>query len=190
MMARVPVYGGVKSRLAKHVGKARALAAHAQLLRHNVALAAGSGMPFELHYVGDSGRVFFQELAREAGALLVAQVEGDIGARMLAAARSSVGPSLIIGSDCGSMTEPYLGAAAKALETADVVLGSAEDGGYVLIGQKTPLPELFVGVDWGTERVASQTRDRALELGVSVAELPILWDVDNVDDWRRFQQAG
>lgn len=186
MMARVPAYGQVKSRLAKHVGKARALAAHVELLKHNAALAASSGMPFELHFVGDSERPFFQQLAQETGASLVAQASGDIGRRMLIAARGASSPSLIIGSDCGSMTLPYLRDAAKALETTDVVLGSAEDGGYVLIGQQAPKPELFEGVDWGTEHVAAQTRERAKGLGVSLEELPIQWDVDNVDDWRRF----
>ncbi len=189
MLARVPVYGQVKSRLAKHVGKARALAAHVQLLKRNAALAARSGMPFELHFVGESNRPFFQQLASETGASLVAQVGGDIGMRMLAAARASSSPSLIIGSDCGSMTGRYLIDAARALAKSDVVLGGAEDGGYVLIGQRTPFPELFAGVDWGSERVAAQTRERARELGVSVAELPVLWDVDSVDDWRRFQTA-
>ena len=86
------------------------------------------------------------------------------------------------------MTERYLLDAAAALNSSEVVLGGAEDGGYVLIGQQKPHPELFAGVDWGTERVFAQTLDRAAALGVSVVELPTLWDIDNVEDWRRFQQ--
>ena len=70
-----------------------------------------------------------------------------------------------------------------------MVIGSAEDGGYVLIGQRTPFPELFTGVDWGTEKVVAQTRERARGLGVSVVELPVQWDVDSIEDWRRFQRA-
>ena len=189
MMARVPVYGQVKSRLAKHVGKARALATHVELLNYNAVLAARSEMPFELHFVGDPRRPFFAQLAQSVGASLVEQVDGDIGMRMLAAARAATSPSLIIGSDCGSMTQRYLREAAKALETSDVVIGSAEDGGYVLIGQRTPFPELFTGVDWGTEKVVAQTRERARGLGVSVVELPVQWDVDSIEDWRRFQRA-
>ena len=75
MMARVPVYGQVKSRLAKHVGKARALATHVELLNYNAVLAARSEMPFELHFVGDPRRPFFAQLAQSVGASLVEQVD-------------------------------------------------------------------------------------------------------------------
>jgi len=188
MMARVPAYGRVKSRLAAHIGPAQALAAHVKLLKYNASIAARSGIPFELHFVGDAQQPFFLALAAAMGASLVPQVDGDIGARMLAAAASSSSPCIIIGSDCGAMSERYLHDAVLALESADVVLGGAEDGGYVLIGQQKPLPGIFSGVEWGTERVAAQTLERASKLGVTVTQLPTLWDVDNVNDWRRFQQ--
>jgi len=79
--------------------------------------------------------------------------------------------------------------AAQRLERAQVVLGAAEDGGYVLIGQREPYPELFSGVSWGTDRVAVQTRERATAAGLSIAELPLQWDVDGVTDWRRWRRV-
>lgn len=194
MMARVPAYGRVKSRLAKHVGKPRALQAHVELLKRNVLVAAAAaesaGLLFELHFAGEAPGPFFTEMARLSSAALVPQTEGDIGARMLAAAQRQTGPSLIIGSDCGSMTKHYLQDAAARLAGTQVVLGTAEDGGYVLIGQEQAFPQLFQGITWGTETVAAQTRKQAKHARLELVELAPLWDIDTVEDWRRYARGS
>ena len=198
MMARVPAYGRVKSRLARHVGKPRALQTHVELLKKNVLVAAAAaesaGLMFELHFAGDSAGdspgPFFTALARHSGASLVPQGEGDIGDRMLAAAQQQTGPSLIIGSDCGSMTKQYLLDAVNRLADAQVVLGTAEDGGYVLIGQKRGFPQLFQDITWGTDAVAAQTRVQAQQAKLELVELAPLWDIDTVEDWRRYARVS
>ena len=52
-------------------------------------------------------------------------------------------PLLIVGTDCPALTPAHLQQAADALQTVDVVLIPAEDGGYVLIGLRRPVPEVF-----------------------------------------------
>ncbi len=199
MLARVPVLGRVKSRLARHIGAAQALRAHLQLLEENAFIAQASGMPFELHVVGDTEMPWFAGFRRRLAAPVLQQGPGDIGAKMLFAARHSAAgntlagsgesvPSIIIGSDCGALSVDYLQDAAQQLERAQVVLGAAEDGGYALIGQRKPYPQLFSGVSWGTDRVAAQTRKLALAADLKLAELPLQWDVDGVADWRRWSR--
>lgn len=202
MLARVPVLGTVKSRLARHIGEPQALRAHLELLRHNAAIACASGLRFELHVAGDASTPWFTRFAAELDVPLLQQVSGDIGEKMLfasnAASRAgaeSTAASIVIGSDCGGLSVEYLQQAAALLATAPVVLGAAEDGGYVLIGQRQPFPALFAGIAWGTKHVAELTRERAMHEGLSLAELPLQWDVDGVTDWRRWQalrerQAG
>lgn len=191
MLARLPEFGGVKTRLARHVGAAQALSVHVELLRRNATIAAQVGVPFELHYAGDlsSDSGFFRALATELGAELVPQVAGDIGAKMLAAAGFRTQPSVLIGADCGDLSVAYLQSAVVALREAPVVLGPAEDGGYVLVAQREPMPVLFTGIDWGTDRVLAQTRKNLGSAGVVCIELPVRWDVDGVVDWRRYRQA-
>jgi len=60
-----------------------------------------------------------------------------------------------------------------------LVLGPCDDGGYYLIGLKRLHREVFQGIDWSTERVFEQTRQRATEIGVEVHELPRGFDVDD-----------
>jgi len=186
MLTRVPVLGKVKSRLARRIGAPQALIAHARLLERNAALAAASGMRFELHFEGDPNQPYFAGLAAELGARLVAQRRGDICQRMLAAAQYEKAPSVLIGSDCGGFNRSYLRDAALLLRRHSAVLGPAEDGGYVLIAQSEPQPMLFANIPWGTAEVAARTRASAQLNAIDLAELPLQWDVDGVSDWRRY----
>jgi|SRR5581483_1777398 len=60
-----------------------------------------------------------------------------------------------------------------------IVLGPCDDGGYYLIGLKRLYREVFERIDWSTERVFEQTRERAIQIGVIVDELPRGFDVDD-----------
>ncbi|HEV3100561.1 MAG TPA: TIGR04282 family arsenosugar biosynthesis glycosyltransferase [Candidatus Udaeobacter sp.] len=60
-----------------------------------------------------------------------------------------------------------------------IVLGPCDDGGYYLIGLKQLHREVFEEIDWSTERVFEQTRQRATHIGVGVHELPRGFDVDD-----------
>jgi hypothetical protein len=60
-----------------------------------------------------------------------------------------------------------------------IVLGPCDDGGYYLIGLKRLHREVFEEVNWSTDRVLEQTKQRATEIGVDVRELPGGFDVDD-----------
>ena len=65
------------------------------------------------------------------------------------------------------------------------VLGPSTDGGYYLLGLKTPHRRLFEEITWSTERVAAQTLERARELELEVHMLPSWYDVDDAEGLRR-----
>jgi hypothetical protein len=93
---------------------------------------------------------------------------------------------LTIGTDSPSLPAEYLEQAATALSTHDLVLGPANDGGYYLIGLKSAPQELFTEIDWSTERVLQQTLQRAEQLRLSVHQLPVWYDVDDLATLQRF----
>ncbi len=43
------------------------------------------------------------------------------------------------------------------LNDSDVIIGSAKDGGYYLLGMKNPHQCLFKNVSWSTSQVLKQT---------------------------------
>ena len=68
-----------------------------------------------------------------------------------------------------------------------VVLGPSDDGGYYLIGLKRNHRELFEKIDWSTERVLEQTKQRARKLALQVSLLPAGYDVDDAAALRRLR---
>jgi rSAM/selenodomain-associated transferase 1 len=76
-------------------------------------------------------------------------------------------------------------AAALARPGDRAVLGPSNDGGYYLLGLKAAHRRMFDNIDWSTERVAEQTRERAGEIGLEVHTLPVWYDVDDIDGLRR-----
>jgi glycosyltransferase A (GT-A) superfamily protein (DUF2064 family) len=77
-----------------------------------------------------------------------------------------------------------LARAARALRRSrtDAVLGPAPDGGYWTIGLRDPDPSVFEGVPMSSDRTCAAQRRRLAELGVRVATLPWMRDVDTIDD--------
>ena len=96
------------------------------------------------------------------------------------------GKVVVIGSDSPWLTAVDVEAAFAELDRADVVIGPAEDGGYYLIGLSRETPGLFVGVAWGSSAVYAQTLANANALGWRVSRLKPGYDVDRLDDVRRF----
>jgi rSAM/selenodomain-associated transferase 1 len=126
---------------------------------------------------------------------VMSQPEGDLGERMQAvmAALFEEGASAValIGSDVPHIT------AAPIAETFDVlasdgdalVLGPSTDGGYYLIGA-CRVPDVFTNMQWGTGVVLSSTVRAAATLGFRVHQLPIMCDVDTVEDLRTAVSSG
>jgi rSAM/selenodomain-associated transferase 2/rSAM/selenodomain-associated transferase 1 len=114
------------------------------------------------------------------------QSEGDLGDRLQTSVQYSFNQGaagvVVIGIDCPNIDATTIRTAWDQLQTHEVVLGPATDGGYYLIGMKRLIPDLFQGITWGTERVFAQTEAIAQRLHLSTAVLSPLQDVDYPED--------
>lgn len=194
ILAKAPLAGFAKTRLAPALGaRGAARLQRAFILRTvRVARQASLGGGVQLWCAPSADQRFFRALQRTTGVDCSDQPAGDLGQRMQTAIAATPGPVLLVGTDCPALTVQHLRAAAAALQGgtgtgtgAKAVFIPAEDGGYVLVGLQQPQPGLFHGIDWSTERVMAQTRQRAGALGVARHELAPLWDVDTPDDLAR-----
>ena len=181
IFARAPVYGQVKTRLAKEIGKRAALAAYRELLASSLARLGNSNDRFqaELWIDGDSPEVD----AWRQRMPVRQQPPGDLGARMAGAFAN--GASVVVGCDVPPLSAGYVASALDALVDADLVLGPVEDGGYCLIAMNEPHPEVFTDIPWSTDAVLAETMKAASHLAVALLET--LWDVDVAADLRRWR---
>jgi rSAM/selenodomain-associated transferase 1 len=187
ILAKAPVPGFAKTRLIPAIGAHAAAVLQARLTEQTVQTAHDAAVgAVTLWCAPDASHGSFCEFARRFPITLRRQVDGDLGVRMLAVFGD--GPTLVIGSDCPSLTPDHLRAAAAASRQADVALIPAEDGGYVLIGARAPHPQLFTAMPWGTSNVLAETRKRIDALGLRAAALGTLWDLDTEDDLARLER--
>lgn len=192
VFAREPVLGKVKTRLLEALGEQQALALYQQMVaRTTRCIDASQLAQLDLWVTSNPSHETFLTLCNEMNIYI--QKGADLGARMAFAidhtlAGQGLESVLIVGTDCPVMDASYLHSALTALRDGnEVVIGPAEDGGYVLIGMARLLPELFAGIPWGTDRVLAETLARLARMGTKYQLLPTLWDVDVPADLARLE---
>ena len=177
VMVKAPVPGRVKTRLCPPLAPEQAAALALAALQDT--LAAAEECTAERRVVALDG---------EPGAWLphgfelLPQGPGALAERMEAAFAAAGAPALMIGADAPQVTAALLDAGLAALADHDAALGPAADGGYWAIGLRRPVSGVFDGVPMSEPGTAAAQRARLAELGLSVAELPALRDVDTIED--------
>ena len=192
VFAKEPAPGSVKTRLAAAVGAARAAEVYRELTNITLTCAAharqgGVVGSIELWCSPDAESPHFRGLAGGCRASLHRQGDGDLGSRMADAigdALTRAPAAVLVGTDCPVLTVPHLARACRLLATHDAVLGPAEDGGYVLIGARRPVP--MAGIRWSTPHAMADTIAGFARAGIGWATLPALWDVDDAADLARW----
>jgi rSAM/selenodomain-associated transferase 2/rSAM/selenodomain-associated transferase 1 len=196
LFARFPVAGKVKTRLIPALGAEGAAALHRRLvlrtLRTAHALCQSQNVELEIRFAGDDAKPMQHWLGD--GWLCRPQCDGDLGQRMVGAFadsfREGSPATVIIGSDCPSLTPETLAAAFESLTTNPVVFGPATDGGYYVIGLTRLVPELFQGVAWGTETVLAQSQEILARNDSKPALLTPLDDLDRPEDVAAWKRLG
>lgn len=192
VFVKAPRPGLVKTRLVPSLGAAGAASAYAALV--DVLLTRLETLrDVELWFTPPDGLDGIRPWLRP-GWGAQAQREGDLGDRLHHAFATAFAQGatrvLVIGSDCPEVAVPDIRTAWTRLETADVVLGPAADGGYWLIGLRRPQPELFRDIPWSTSDVLARTLERVAGQELRPALLRELRDVDTIEDWLAFRRPS
>lgn len=192
LLARAPVAGQVKTRLIPALGAQGACDVQQMLLMRALQLPA-TGFSERFLWLDGLPTAQLQASAEALGWTLVEQPAGDLGERMRLIATLGLAESdgvVLIGNDCPAIDSGYLQAACAALDDHSVVIGPAEDGGYVLLGLRKKEVNIFADMPWGTDQVLALTLQRLSQQGCTPALLPTLWDVDRPEDLGRLAALG
>jgi uncharacterized protein len=195
VMAKQPERGKVKTRIAAVLGDDRAAELCRCALDDTLALALSvADVAHVLSYAPSTGagRHYFEQAAPDFA--LIPQQGATLGERIsgtLAALLEDHSSVVLIGSDSPDLPEEFITRAFEILRgPTEVVLGPANDGGYYLLGVRSMQPTLFEGINWSTAVVAQQTRVRAAEAGLQMADLPPWHDLDTVADLQALIAPG
>lgn len=185
VMAKAPILGRVKSRLARDIGGVAALRCARAMLRHTLQRLGRDPRWKTVIAVTPGGGSRF---AVAPGLRVIGQGCGDLGRRMKRLLGSAGrAPTILIGSDVPGVSRRHVAIAFRRLAACDAVFGQAEDGGYWLVGARhaTRLQRMFDGVRWSGPHALADTI-RNLE-GRRIAFAAKLADLDDGADYARLR---
>lgn len=195
IFSRYPEPGKTKTRMIPTLGARGAAQLQRKMSEHTLntarQLLADRNVNIEVHFAGGTRLLMSQWLGQDLQ--YVKQVAGDLGYKMRSAFERAFNSGdrqvVIIGIDCPDIDRTILNSAFDLLQDRDLVLGSAEDGGYYLIGLNHLIPQLFQNIAWGTDLVLKQTTEIAQKFNLNYNFLPTLADVDRPEDlvvWQKY----
>lgn len=183
VVAKAPIMGRAKTRLAADIGPVHAKRIYRSLMgqvlrqvrdpRWDTVLAVTP--PHLLGHVPDW-----------EGFAQIPQVSGSLTPR-LEALFARKGPTLTIGTDCPQVDATDIAAAFRALRSHKHVFGPASDGGFWLMGTNGPLlRRFFDGVRWSHAKTLADVKART---NGDYADLRTLTDVDDLKALRLLRQS-
>jgi hypothetical protein len=187
IFTRFPEAGRVKTRLIPVLGPQGAADLHRRLTALTLEWAAKlvEGQATRVDIFFDGGTCEQMRACFGSHLHFTQQIDGDLGQRLIAAIGDVEMPTVVVGTDCPQLRGGDVVQAFEALDTQDLVLGPARDGGYYLIGLRKPMPQIFLDIQWGTSNVCRSTQEIAARRGLTVSLLQVLEDVDRPEDLKR-----
>jgi uncharacterized protein len=188
VFTRYPEPGRTKTRLIPALGANNAAKLQRLMTEFTISqvrqLQSSDRLNIEIHYTGGNSRLMSDWLGLDLK--YYPQFEGDLGYKMSMAFTTAFERGyrsvIIMGTDCPSLDKDIIKQGFDLLESKDLVLGAAADGGYYLIGLHKLIPELFQSIQWSSSEVFNVTVEIATKLNLEIGYLPTLFDIDRPED--------
>jgi rSAM/selenodomain-associated transferase 1 len=192
LILKAPRVGEVKTRLASSIGAERATRIYRALVEHQLAQIPANWRTV-IHFAPSDAEAEMRSWLGRFVPLkpsdFVPQPNGDLGSRLISAMNHGFASGadfvFFLGGDCPGLTCSYLEEAEAALVETDMIIASARDGGYVLLGLRKPMASIFEGIQWSSETVFATTLRIAIAAGLSFRCLQPLEDVDDLESYAR-----
>jgi rSAM/selenodomain-associated transferase 1 len=211
VFARFPERGKVKTRLAAHIGEARACALYEAMLKDTLEIVqsrtSATNADVLLCVTPDSAVERFQPWLRAnnidyPNVYCFAQQGATLGERMFNAFRIAEDrhalPALILGTDSPTIPDQVFTQAEQALQDPHTaVLGKTDDGGFYMMGLHRADESFFLGGDYSNDTVYERTL-AALQAHTAhgkhaithVEQLPVWYDVDDMAGIERLRSEA
>ena len=187
VVAKAPVPGLAKTRVAKTVGLELAAELAAAALLDTLGAVGSTGWPVVIAVTGDLGVAARGEEIRAAIApfTVIEQRGKGLSERLAAAhADADAGFGIVqVGMDTPQLSAVDLWAAGEALDNHDAVVGPAIDGGWWLLALRSAIhANVLTTVPMSRPDTGRLTVQALTEAGADVGTVPPLSDVDHWED--------
>ena len=177
VLAKAPVAGRVKTRLGPVLSPAEAASVAEAALADTLDAVARCGADRRVVVLDGTPGPWLPP-----GFEVLPQRGAGLDERLAAAWVDVGGAGVQVGMDTPQLQPGQMDGALAALDDHDAALGLATDGGWWAIALRRADPACFLGLPMSTDRTGRAQRRRLAALGLRVAPLPTLSDLDTVDD--------
>lgn len=187
IFGRYPHPGKVKTRLAASIGDTASADFYRLCAEHTFRQAASFQTSSIIFYCSNQDDLplvhewiiqYNFSIAVQSGITLGERMENAFDSAFQKGAKKVI----IIGTDAPDISNEILQSSVAALETSDIVIGPALDGGYYLLGMKNLHIDLFNEIPWSTDSVFQSTIEKAQTHQLTIQLLPPLTDIDTYED--------
>ena len=195
VFARLPVEGKVKTRLAKEIGDKNSAILYQVCAEHlfkEVKKVKKYDTDLFLFYSDENETGKIKKWVGE-DFYFYPQSGENLGTKMLNAFQQifekKYSKVIIVGTDVPDIDSTLILNAFMELDNNDFVIGPSHDGGYYLLGMKSPANHLFSNIKWGTETVLTSTLEKLNKRKIPFKLLPELIDIDIKKDIIKWHQT-
>ena len=187
LFVKYPEPGRVKTRLAETIGADDAAKLYSLFVKDIIATLRNAGQRFIVCFDDSWAKDQYVKWLGD-DVPLTPQQGADIGQKMknafIIAFKYGTDKAIIIGSDIPDIAPEIFAKAFDALAKHPAAVAPTDDGGYCLIGftAKGFLPNIFVNIDWSTEKVFNQTIEIFQRHKTNFYGLNKCFDIDTFDD--------
>ncbi|WP_369048319.1 TIGR04282 family arsenosugar biosynthesis glycosyltransferase [Tenacibaculum sp. UWU-22] len=191
IFVRNPKLGKVKTRLAASIGDQKALEVYQILLHKTKTITQNLTCDKAVYY---SNKTIKNDIWDNTIYQKHQQKGSNLGMRMQSAFKKAFDMGykkvLIIGSDLYDLTQSHINKAFEKLNSNDVVMGPAKDGGYYLLAMKKLHANIFENKAWGTATVKTETlndlKDNRVYLLDELNDIDVIEDLENHAAFKSF----
>ncbi len=192
VFAKEPRHGQVKTRLSHYLSKDQTVSLYKAFIGDTLAIARKiKNCSRILAYHAHGNPTYLKKIAPDY--TFYRQQGASLGQRLynafLFASKEGANKTVIIGSDAPNLPFRYIEMAFRKLSRYDVVFGPSRDGGYYLVGLKTPIRNIFQAIKWSTSQVLNQSLNKARKANKKFYLLKVWQDIDTCADLKRLKRT-
>jgi rSAM/selenodomain-associated transferase 1 len=182
IFAKFPEPGKVKKKIGEAIGMEGSAALCSAFIKDLVDKNKDKDYDLYLSFIGHQYKEQYKNLFPEA--ILYVQRGMNLGENMYCSFEDLLDDYdkvVIIGCDVPNLSSDAIVKAFNALDSYDVVIGPAEDGGYYLIGMKQP-HDIFENLSWGSEKLLDEQIEALKRKRLTYVLIDRMADVDTVEE--------
>ncbi|MFC1722580.1 TIGR04282 family arsenosugar biosynthesis glycosyltransferase [Nanoarchaeota archaeon] len=189
IFAKFPVPGEVKTTIGKEIGMETAAQLVEACVKDVITKNLNRDYDLYLSFIGRQHKEQYREMFPSA--ILYVQRGRNLAENLFLTFEDLLDDYekvAIIGCDVPHISPESITLAFKALNSYDVVLGPASDGGYYLIGMNKPY-NIFKGMSYGSDNLLQQQIDQLKEQHLTFVLLDEMHDIDDIDEVKKAKKG-